>query len=209
MSDEVVAGQDSGAAPVELFREVPRSRMESGPVQFGDDWPGVFFRGDNALHFSLILGEFLRDHGDEGIQTEVLKGLASELLACRQGSPQTPELLRPYHECVAGERMVPEKHALEAASQMLRGTATLFSPNSGWHAAIDALEGRPWTAEHEAHRDAEAEAGTMISAREMETRHILRVLVAVKGNKSKAARVLKLDRRTLYRKLAAISKAGV
>lgn len=23
-------------------------RVETGPVQFGDDWPGVFIRGDNA-----------------------------------------------------------------------------------------------------------------------------------------------------------------
>lgn len=24
-------------------------RVETGPTQFGDDWPGVFIRGDNAL----------------------------------------------------------------------------------------------------------------------------------------------------------------
>lgn len=24
------------------------ARVETGPVQFGEDWPGVFFRGDNA-----------------------------------------------------------------------------------------------------------------------------------------------------------------
>ncbi len=23
-------------------------RVETGPVRFGDDWPGVFIRGDNA-----------------------------------------------------------------------------------------------------------------------------------------------------------------
>jgi uncharacterized protein YdhG (YjbR/CyaY superfamily) len=33
--------------------------METGPVQFGDDWPGVFIRGDEAcwLGFSLSLVE--------------------------------------------------------------------------------------------------------------------------------------------------------
>lgn len=25
------------------------SRIETGPIQFGDDWPGVFLRGDSAL----------------------------------------------------------------------------------------------------------------------------------------------------------------
>lgn len=30
-------------------------RVESGSVQFGDDWPGVFIRGDNALYYALNL----------------------------------------------------------------------------------------------------------------------------------------------------------
>ena len=32
-------------------------RMETGPVQFGDDWPGVFFRGDEALALAMCLGQ--------------------------------------------------------------------------------------------------------------------------------------------------------
>ena len=28
-------------------------RVETGPVQFGDDWPGVFIRGDDA--FGLVM----------------------------------------------------------------------------------------------------------------------------------------------------------
>jgi transcriptional regulator of acetoin/glycerol metabolism len=39
------------------------------------------------------------------------------------------------------------------------------------------------------------------SMQEVEERHIRRVLTAVNGNKTLAAKVLKLDRRTLYRKL--------
>lgn len=30
-------------------------RIESGAVQLGDDWPGVFFRGDEAARLRLIL----------------------------------------------------------------------------------------------------------------------------------------------------------
>ncbi|MEN8764135.1 MAG: hypothetical protein ABF290_17120 [Thiogranum sp.] len=30
-------------------------RVETGPVQFGDDWPGIFIRGDNAAHYALML----------------------------------------------------------------------------------------------------------------------------------------------------------
>ena|SRR5579859_2565491 len=32
-----------------------KERVETGPIRFGDDWPGVFFRGDNALMFAAHL----------------------------------------------------------------------------------------------------------------------------------------------------------
>lgn len=32
-------------------------RVETGPIQFGDDWPGVFIRGDRAGWLALKLGE--------------------------------------------------------------------------------------------------------------------------------------------------------
>ncbi len=30
-------------------------RVETGAVQFGDDWPGLFIRGDEALFFAMDL----------------------------------------------------------------------------------------------------------------------------------------------------------
>ena len=42
-----------------------------------------------------------------------------------------------------------------------------------------------------------------MSLTEVERRHISRVLAAVGGNKSRAARILGMERRTLYRKLKA------
>jgi two-component system response regulator HydG len=44
-------------------------------------------------------------------------------------------------------------------------------------------------------------AGPLLSIDEIERRHILRVLDAVRGNRTLAARTLGLDRKTLYRKL--------
>lgn len=35
-------------------------RVETGAVQFGDDWPGVFFRGDSAGYFAMQLAQALR-----------------------------------------------------------------------------------------------------------------------------------------------------
>lgn len=39
------------------------NRLETGPVKFGDDWAGVFIRGDEANYFALqidIILEFLK-----------------------------------------------------------------------------------------------------------------------------------------------------
>lgn len=35
-------------------------RVETGIVQFGNDWPGVFIRGDSAMHYARCLKEGLR-----------------------------------------------------------------------------------------------------------------------------------------------------
>src|SRR5262249_41663177 len=48
---------------------------------------------------------------------------------------------------------------------------------------------------------AELPDGALLPLAEVERRHVLRVLAAVDGNKRLAARVLGVDRRTLYRKL--------
>ncbi len=47
----------------------------------------------------------------------------------------------------------------------------------------------------------------LVSLEELEKRYILRVLTAVSGNKTQAAKVLELDRRTLYRKLDGYERA--
>jgi two-component system response regulator HydG len=49
----------------------------------------------------------------------------------------------------------------------------------------------------------------LVSLEEVERRYILRVLESVGGNKTSAARILGLDRRTLYRKLERWNEAGV
>lgn len=67
-----------------MIRVLPHSgqrRVESGPIQFGDDWPGVFIRGDNALGYALALRGIL--DGPEDAFTRVkLRGLLRALTAC-------------------------------------------------------------------------------------------------------------------------------
>ncbi|HDY89221.1 MAG TPA: hypothetical protein ENH82_14035 [bacterium] len=42
------------APNIQHFPELPK-RIETGPVQFGEDWPGIFIRGDNLLMRSFII----------------------------------------------------------------------------------------------------------------------------------------------------------
>ena len=58
-------------------------RPETGPMQFPDDWPGVFIRGDNALAYSHVLGRAvaaLKD--DDAVAALVLQKLAGLLGSC-------------------------------------------------------------------------------------------------------------------------------
>jgi hypothetical protein len=43
---------------MDKIRKLPAAedgRVETGPVQFGDDWPGIFIRGDNAFGYAMEL----------------------------------------------------------------------------------------------------------------------------------------------------------
>lgn len=35
-------------------------RVESGGIQFGDDWPGLFLRGDNSFHLMMTIETLYR-----------------------------------------------------------------------------------------------------------------------------------------------------
>jgi hypothetical protein len=37
-------------------------RVETGPTQIGDDWPGVFIRGDNAAYYAFCLENYMKDN---------------------------------------------------------------------------------------------------------------------------------------------------
>lgn len=58
-------------------------RPETGPMQFGDDWPGVFIRGDNAMHYAMTLLIALNAIPQERfMERSVLMGLAKALRSC-------------------------------------------------------------------------------------------------------------------------------
>lgn len=63
----------------------PGFRVDSGPLQFGDDWPGVFFRGDDAGPKADIfnaLARVMRAHGVPEQYARYLDDMASEFSKC-------------------------------------------------------------------------------------------------------------------------------
>lgn len=70
---------------VQKIEFASNQRVETGAVQFGDDWPGVFIRGDNAAGFALSLdhaAEALREKGFY-VEEAGVNGLARLLTSCR------------------------------------------------------------------------------------------------------------------------------
>ncbi len=62
-------------------------RVESGPIQFGDDWPGIFLRGDEASAMSFYLLSAIerleKNETLDPLTIMYLKGLAKTLSDCR------------------------------------------------------------------------------------------------------------------------------
>ena len=72
-------------------------RAETGPVQFGDDWPGIFIRGKHAF-FYLKICEALTASNPISIKgLEQIKELLSE---CIQGSAAQVKKLKEFDECL-------------------------------------------------------------------------------------------------------------
>jgi len=47
------------------IRYLPKQeeRVETGTIQFGDDWPGVFIRGDSCMHYAQVIGLLIEQYG--------------------------------------------------------------------------------------------------------------------------------------------------
>lgn len=54
-------------------------RVECGAIQFGDDWPGTFIRGDSAFAYATYLEIVLDASKADPLSVAVLRGLLSDL----------------------------------------------------------------------------------------------------------------------------------
>lgn len=78
-------------------------RAETGPMQFGGDWPGTFIRGDNAAMYAIHLERLLELMGDRTdpeafYSSAVVRGLLSDLQGSREPVTECQKL-RPWSEC--------------------------------------------------------------------------------------------------------------
>jgi hypothetical protein len=75
-------------------------RVETGAVQFGEDWPGLFIRGDNCVYYRMCLQTVLRllkelppDKFIDALAVENVRSLA-ELMTTPIVHPHKEEFLR-------------------------------------------------------------------------------------------------------------------
>lgn len=66
----------------------PGFRVDSGPLKFGDDWPGIFMRGDHALPISRVLRHIAANQGLRETWANYLRGVADELATCFEGAQE-------------------------------------------------------------------------------------------------------------------------
>lgn len=84
--------KDDPAIVAAMDREVP-ARVETGVVQFGDDWPGVFVRGDNAFAYAMALEKAISSIVDDPIARSYLVSLRGLFAASNVATKPNPQRL--------------------------------------------------------------------------------------------------------------------
>jgi hypothetical protein len=67
-------------------------RVETGPIQFGEDWPGTFIRGDNCFGYAMALRATI--DGNAGVFDRVFLLSLLEVLCSSNLNPRLKELLK-------------------------------------------------------------------------------------------------------------------
>lgn len=64
------------------------NRPETGPMKFGDDWRGIFIRGDDAFGYAQHLRRIVKLGNMPGIPRMVVDGLVRLLESSTEGTAQ-------------------------------------------------------------------------------------------------------------------------
>ena len=78
------ADTSGGSAGLSLPLPDGMSRMETGPVRFGDDWTGIFLRGDDAarMGMAMIIGAQALQADGNAIDALQLESYGKQLQSC-------------------------------------------------------------------------------------------------------------------------------
>lgn len=84
-------------------------RVQTGIMQFGDDFPGVFIRGDHAAYYTLVITDLLAKLNNgkslaafDPIALTLHANNLINILGCSHGeAPTVIQVLKPLTECVA------------------------------------------------------------------------------------------------------------
>jgi hypothetical protein len=71
-------------------------RAETGPMKFGDDWAGVFIRGDNAFFYLKVLEAL---NAANPIAEKGLEGLKDLLTSAQHRPDMDVTKLKSFDEC--------------------------------------------------------------------------------------------------------------
>lgn len=58
-------------------------RVETGPVQFNDDWPGLFIRGDECFCILTVVDSVLKGNKLTMIEKMILESIKEDLINTR------------------------------------------------------------------------------------------------------------------------------
>lgn len=90
-------------------------RVETGPIQFGDDWCGVFIRGDDCFYYLNALEVILKDMNEPNLKKSLneradyqmallaLAGLKDLLSRSQQNKDEQVQKLYDFCECKYNE----------------------------------------------------------------------------------------------------------
>lgn len=142
-------GMLTAGPPIPLESESLTSqplRMEGGVVQFGDDWPGIFMRGDEAFPMGLTLEQHLtglrEGKAPEPFDLFTLAGLASTLKSCEQGSDAPITKLRSHDDCRAASRAPQPQYLYQCMRPGCEHGAACTAEGPWVRVQVDPTEGR-------------------------------------------------------------------
>lgn len=80
-----------------------QARPETGPMQFGSDWPGLFIRGDNCAYYAMLLEMYLNGQTDEMTKKQLegfLHTLRTSNMLRSEYEKNEVQYLKKWEDCV-------------------------------------------------------------------------------------------------------------